>query len=428
MNTMNKVHVEHNPDIGSAASLGLPQVDFKIYHDIVLPNRLHRGVSDKIAWDVAQAPPIALQTPDGGAYSYVHDNGRVRIVPGVSDDAELAIELLDDSWDNYYYEMRTRFGLLFSRKIRFVRGDFMKWDAWEPALRCLYSGTPIFDPRKILLDLDGSPLDISKSFNRDDDPRLMSHFLNTAGYLHVRNVYSKSEIARLSDEIDRLRAQAVEGDPFSRWAEDSNGRKAVYDLHYMGVQSKLARNLESDPRLTVLTGLSGNHLVPSFDRDNGTHAILRELTGGGSVDSQYVLEWHRDCGLGGCPITCPRYNVGVQLDAATPESSQLYFLAGTSGTVCHDRTGVMANEAEWDTLPIVALETAEGDVTVHSSCALHAAPKVNGRKRRRTVYVRFSSPLIQEFLKPFETFDQVIPGVGGDQKMPSDNEMTATAY
>jgi hypothetical protein len=29
------------------------------------------------------------------------------------------------------------------------------------------------------------------------------------------------------------------------------------------------------------------------------------------------LPWHRDCGLGGHPVTCPTLNVGIQLDAAT---------------------------------------------------------------------------------------------------------------
>jgi hypothetical protein len=417
---IDEIAERHNVGIGTAKSLGMPPLDFKAMHEIVLPQRLRRGVSDLIAWDVAAAAPIALQTPDGNAYSYVCDNGRVRIVPGVVDDAMLVIELPADSWTDYYYELRSRFGLLYSQVIRFVRGGFALWDAWEPALRCLYSGTPIYDPYTLdLRDLDGSPLDIRRSFDRDDDPLPISHFLRTAGYAHVRGVFSKDEIDRMSDEVDRLRDQAVEGTRFSRWASDGRGEKKVWDLQYMALQSPMMRDLDRHPMVTYLTGLAHEDVVPSIDRDNGTHAILREFTGVDDVGSNYMLDWHRDCGIGGCPITCPRVHVGIQLDAATPDSSQLFFLAGTAGKLAHDRFA----EDEWDGKPIVAYETEPGDVTVHLGCMLHAAPKATGRNRRRTIYTRWVNPNGKEVLGPMGSIDQLIPKI---DQMPSVAKMVAT--
>ncbi len=414
---MNEFQIKRDVNVGSAHSMGLPPVDFKAMHEIVLPHRLRRGVSDKIAWDVANASPIAIQTPEGLAYSYVCQGNGVRIVPGVVADAELVIELSADSWQNYYYELRTRFGLLYEEAVRFVRGNFRQWDAWEPALRCLYSGTPIYDPKSLdLRDLDGSPLDIRKSFSRDDDPRAMSHFLRTAGYLHVRSAFSADEIARLSDETDRLRDNSVEGDVFSRWSADEHGSKKVWDLHYMALQSALIEELDRHPMVTFLNGLAEEDLIPSYDRDNGTHAIIREFTGGENSDSTYMLGWHQDCGLGGCPITCPRIQIGIQLDAATPESSQLYFLARSAGRTCHDQF----SEEEWGQLPVVTFETQPGDVTVHFGCILHAAPKANGPLRRRTIYTRFMNPMSRTLLDRFMTFDQVIPHM---DRMPSVDEM-----
>lgn len=414
---MNMIHVKRDVNVGSARSMGLPPVDFKAMHEIVLPHRLRRGVSDKIAWDVASAAPIAFQTPDGQAYSYVSQNNGVRIVPGVTADAELVIELSSDAWQNYYYELRTRFGLLYEEAVRFVRGKFRQWDAWEPALRCLYSGTPIYDPKTLdLRDRDGSPLDLRKSFNRDDDPEALSHFLRTAGYLHVRGAFSPDEIARLSEETDRLRDGAVEGDVFSRWAADGAGAKKVWDLHYMALKSDLMEALDTHPMITFLNGLAKEDLIASYDRDNGTHAILREFTGGENSGSNYALGWHQDCGLGGCPITCPRVQVGIQLDAATPESSQLFFLAGSAGRTCHDQF----SEDEWDNLPVITFETQPGDVTVHFGCGLHAAPKNNGHVRRRTIYTRHQNPMSHSHLERFQTFDQVIPHV---HQMPTADEM-----
>ncbi|MGH8598906.1 MAG: phytanoyl-CoA dioxygenase family protein, partial [Gammaproteobacteria bacterium] len=304
--------------------------------------------------------------------------------------------------------------------ISFVRGGFRDWDAWEPALRCLYSGTPIYDPKNLdLRDLDGSPLDIRKSFSASDDPRRMSHFLRTAGYLHVRAAFSQAEIARLSDEVDRMRDSAVEGDIFSRWAASSDGEKKVWDLHYMALNSPIMKDLDQHRMVTFLTGLSQEDVVPALDRDNGTHAILREFTGATNVDSNYMLGWHQDCGLGGCPITCPRVHVGIQLDAATPDSSQLFFLAGSAGRTCHDQFP----EEAWENLPVVAFETEPGDVTVHLGCTLHAAPKENGINRRRTIYTRFVNPMVTKVLDQFMTFDQVIPHVDA---MPSIEAMIAT--
>ena len=419
MSDITNIAVKRDVTIGTAKKLGLPPVDFKMMHEIVLPQRLRRGVSDNIAWDVKDTAPIAFQTPDGLSYSYVSQSNGVRIFPGVIDDAELVIELSSESWENYYYELRTRFGLLYEEAVRFVRGTFRQWDAWEPALRCLYSGTPIYDPYRLdLRDRDGSPLDLRKSFARDDDPEAMSHFLRTTGYLHVRSAFSVEEIARLSEETDRLRDISVEGDVFSRWAADSRGIKKVWDLHYMALQSELMNDLDSHAMIVFLNGLAKESLIPSYDRDNGTHAILREFTGGEDSGSNYSLGWHQDCGLGGCPITCPRVQIGIQLDAATPHSSQLYFLAGSAGRTCHDQF----SEAEWVDMPVVTFETQPGDVTVHLGCGLHAAPQSKGKARRRTIYTRHQNPLAHTFLGPFQTFDQVIPHV---HEMPSVDEMAA---
>ena len=410
----------HNVGVGTAKSLGMPALDFKAMHEIILPQRLRRGVSDLIAWDVAGAPPIGLLTRDGAGYSYVCEGGRVRIVPGILDEAPLVIELLADSWTDYYYELRSRFGLLYSQVIRFVRGNFAMWDVWEPALRCLYSGTPIYNPKTLdLRERDGSPLNLTQSFDRDDDADRMSHFLRTAGYLHVRGVFSKDEIARWSDEVDRLRDISVDGTRFSRWATDGRGEKKVWDLQYMALQSPMMAAIDQHSMVAYLTGLAKENVVPSIDRDNGTHAILREFTGVSDVGSNYLLDWHRDCGIGGCPITCPRIHVGIQLDAATPDSSQLFFLAGSAGRLAHDRF----SEGEWGDKPIVTFETEPGDVTVHQGCMLHAAPKATGRQRRRTIYTRWVNPRGREILGPMGSIDQLIPKI---DEMPSVAKMAAT--
>ena len=151
--------VERDPNVGTFRSVGLPAVDFDTFHRHELPRRLRDGANQRVAWDVAQAAPICFRLPSGSAFSYVPLPGRVEIVPGRVEDAELVIEISLEAWQDYVYELRTRIGLLYSGAVQFARGAYDDWDAWEPALRSLYSGTPIYDPANLgLVDLDGTHL------------------------------------------------------------------------------------------------------------------------------------------------------------------------------------------------------------------------------------------------------------------------------
>jgi ectoine hydroxylase-related dioxygenase (phytanoyl-CoA dioxygenase family) len=405
--------------------VGLPPLDFDEFHRHELPRRLRDGANARIAWDVAHTAPFCFRLPSGSAYSYVPRSGRVEIVPGRVDDAELVIEITLEAWQDYVHELRTRIGLLYSGAVQFKSGGYDDWDAWEPALRSLYSGTPIYDPANLdLVDLDGSPLDLHTKFSLDDDPQRMAHYLHKAGYLVVADVFGPDHLKVLSYETDRVRREATEGGLYSWWTEDAKrGIRYPFHLHYMGLQSEPILALGDDPAVGFLVGLSGEKVVPVSERDTGTHAIMKEYPADGDMSSFANLPWHKDCGLGGCPITCPRVHVGVQLDAANADSSQLFMLAGSAGKVCHEP----ATPKDWEGLPVVGLQTEPGDATVHLGCEVHAGPRPTGPNRRRTIYVRFDNPRVFEVTEPFETYDQVIPGYGGGA-LPSVEEMKARVY
>ena len=417
--------VSRDPSVGTFRAVGLPAVDFDAFHRHELPRRLANGGNERVAWDVAETAPFAFQRPNGSAYSYVPRAGRIEIRPGVVDDAGLVIEITEEAWQDYVHELRTRIGLLYSGAVRFPVGDYDDWDDWEPALRSLYSGTPIYDPERVdLVDPQGASLDLDRKFELDDDPRLMAHFLRKTGYLVVANAFPAEDLSRLSEETDRLSAEAAEGGLHSWWTEDGrSGRRYPFHLHYMGLQSELIRALEDDPRIWSLVRLANVDVRPVSDRDTGTHAILKEYPREGEMTSFANLPWHKDCGLGGCPITCPRVHVGVQLDGAGPQSSQLFMLAGSAGRVCHEPK----SSDEWERLPVVGLRTEPGDATLHMGCGLHAGPRPTGPNRRRTIYVRFDNPRVFEVTAPFETYDQVIPGYGSGV-LPSVDDMKVGAY
>lgn len=401
---------------------GYPPVDFDTFHREELPAKLRAGASERVFWDVAGAAPLAIRLGDGRAYSFVAKEGAVHVVPGVLDEAETVVELDEEAWIDYRYEMRTRIGLLYSNAVRFPRGSFASWDAWAPALRCLYSDREIYDPAALaLIDRAGQPLDLHRRFEVDDDPEEMSHFLRTTGYLVVRRAFEPDHVAELGAALDRVRDRAVEGELTSWWADDGQGGRLPYRLTYLNEADPLFAALYEHPRVVALRELSKEEVVPVPDRIEGILAVLKEFEPGADVSSFANLPFHNDCGMGGCHITCPCVLVGISLDAMSAKSSQLQFLVGSWGKAFHP----FPDDASREKLPIVSLETEPGDAAVHFGCGLHAGPGPTGPDRRRTLYVQHYSPRAFDLIGPKGGYNEIMPGYG-EGAIPNFDELQAS--
>jgi hypothetical protein len=229
----------------------------------------------------------------------------------------------------------------------------------------------------------------------------MSHFFHRAGFLHLRGVFPPEEIAALRAAVDELQAAARPGDDRSWWAKDAGGHQVLCRLVYTGLHSPRIAALTSDPRLFRICALSGFELRPTMDRQEGQSVVIKNPD---IVEGLSDLPWHQDCGLGGHPITCPGVAVGIQLEAATPQSGQLHFVAGTHGASCHP-----FQESDLPRLPHVALTTEAGDCTFHIKDVMHAAPPPSGSGAcRRTLYVSFLSPRAYEFIGPGEAYNDIV--------------------
>lgn len=388
---------------------GYEPADFDACHGVELPAKLSEGASDRVYWDVEGLAPIAFVLPGERAYSFVAREGRVEVLPGIAADAETVIELSDDAWIDYRYEMRTRIGLLYSNAASFRRGSFETWGRWDPALRCLYSDREIYDPERLeLLDRDGKRLDLHQRFRFDDDRDEMSHFLRTTGYLVVKRAFEPELIRELSQALDRVRDAAVEGELTSWWADDGKGGRFPYRLTYLSDKSPSFAALYQNPIVVALRELAREDVVPVPDRIEGILAVLKEYAPGSQMSGFADLPFHNDCGMGGCQITCPCVLVGIQLDAASVQSSQLQMMAGTWGKAFHP----FPDSADRAKLPIVALETEPGDATVHFGCGLHAGPGPTGPEHRRTLYVQHYNPRALELIGPYSGYNEIMPGYG----------------
>ena len=394
---------------GTYRVAGFPEVDFDEFHRVELPRRLREGKSEEVAWDVEGAAPLALCLRDHeGAYSFVCRGGGVEIVPGIEADAETVLEIVDqESWIDYLHEFRTRAGLLYSKAVKFIRGDFESWDAWDPAIRCLYSGRAIYDPERLdFHDRRGDPLDLRQRFDVGDDPEDLSHFLRTAGYLVVRQAFDAGFVAELAGEVDRIAGEAVEDELTSWWSENPDGRRFPYRLTYLSDKSDTIGGLYANPRVTELLALAREDVVPVPDRIEGILAVIKAAGLAAGATSFANLPFHSDCGFGACHLTCPCVLVGVHLDAMSEASSQILMLAGSHGKSVHSRRRDMKR------YPIVALETEPGDATVHYGCGLHAGPAPTGPNGRRTLYVQHYHPRTFDLIGAYQGYNQIMPGYG----------------
>lgn len=412
--------VKRDTAVGDFSSWGLREWDFDDFHQRELPHRLAHGVSEQIAWDLVGAPPFCAALPDGRAYSYVVNGDRVDVIPGIDADAQCIIEFDERAWQNYVHELRTPSALVLSEAVRFVRGSMQEWDVWLPAIQCMYSGREIFDPSKPLLDAHGEPLDLQRKFTLNDDHEEMSHFLRTAGFLIVKGamVHRRDELAQ---EIDRIRDESKEGEIFSWWTNNlASGERFPYRLMYISERSQMVRSLmEQDATIAALVKLAKRDLVPLHDRGQGAMSVLKPFGHGAKLAPSIAgnLGWHSDCGLGGCNIMCPSINIGIHLDAAGPDSSQLWAMAGTNGRTVHHRTAMAS-----DCPSAIPLDTDPGDITIHYSCSMHAGPPPVGPNQRRTLYLPFYGPETLKLLGPYQSFEQILPGFGTGQ-IPSLDEV-----
>ena len=258
----------------------------------------------------------------------------------------------------------------------------------------MFHGRPIYDPAH--LDL---PDDLGRSFTLDDDG--WPDFFDRAGFVHLRGVVSPSELDGLVSEVERLIDAARPGDGRSWWATRADGAEVCCRVTYTTLASAPIAALGDDERLRRLAALGPPGLVPTLDCLDGFAAVLKQP---GAVEGLADLPWHQDCGLGGHPVLCPGLQLGIQLDAATAASGQLRFLAGSHGTSCHP-----VRAADEATLPVVAVDTQPGDVTVHDPHLLHAAPPPTGAgPGRRALYVSYVRPETIAYVGPGHGYNDVL--------------------
>ena len=370
----------------AAAASRFPPIDFHRYHREELPEQLGAGRAALVADAARGCGSLALRLGEDAAYTYRRCDDGVEILAG-DGTADTVIELDAESWQGLVHELEAPAGLLYAGRIRCTRGHAMQLMAWEPGLRALYNGRPLYDPGRLdLRDRHGRPLDVERTFRADDDRRDMTHFLRTAGYLFARGLFADDEIAAFRAESVALRGEARNGDKLSWWGRNAGGAEILCRVTRASAKPRLA-TLPSDPRILALRDLAEGPWVHKRGEGEGVTVIYKNPD---MVEGLGDIPWHRDCGMGGHAVMCPTLIASVYLTEATPETGELVMLPGShraSYTTIHPNHPGAPRGAHFGARP--------GDVSLHYGDTMHAAPPPtapSGAVYRTSAIVGFARP------------------------------------
>jgi hypothetical protein len=273
------------------------------------------------------------------------------------------------------------FGLEMTGRAEVRHGAVDAFVEWEPVLRFLLDGRPVYEPGTVdLRDHRGDRLDLHHSFALDDDPTEIGHFLAEAGYLHLESVFSEAEMSAVSEELDSAIASARKDDGASWWAQTAEGEWYPARILGFNQKSQALRSLLCSERMAVIGTFTDDQFVQR-DPNVGDSAegLLKKV---GVVEGISDVSWHKDCAMGGHSRRCCGLTVGISVTGAGRENGELGVVAGSH------RANVMPLGITNIDLPRVPLPTRTGDVTVHCSCTLHMSrPPVSAE--RRVVYTGF---------------------------------------
>ena len=107
--------------------------------------------------------------------------------------------------------------------------------------------------------------------------------------------------------------------------------------------------------------------------------------------------------MGGHAIYCPSVGVGIQLTGSNAATGNITFVPGSHGQSLHN--GWQQRFAD---VPVVAIDTEPGDVTVHIKDVMHASPKPTGEGLRRTMYVSHFPPSLWDHVGPGQAFNDLV--------------------
>jgi hypothetical protein len=330
------------------------------------------------------APRPLVIDVDGVSWLLQWDGSRASVREGERDDAA-RVQLNAAQLDDIIADQRTFIGLHASGQLAQSSGTLADLNDWWLVLRAVLDDRAIYTPGALALrDRNGAALDLHRVFTPDDDRTEMRHFLSEAGFMRMAGLFSETEMARISADMDRAGPSYVPGDGRSWWAKTGCGERRLVRMQGFDRESDATNALLDDPRFRSLADIAGDgHVADGARGPNRIEALFKPL---GVVEGISDVPWHKDCGLGRHSYDCCGLTVGISVTGADAVSGQLRVIAAS-----HRALVWPARLRAGMDLPEIELPTETGDITLHASCTLHMAQPPTARERR-VMYTTFALP------------------------------------
>ena len=390
-----------------------PPVDFDAFHRQQV-QQLIAARHHLVQQDLQGAGSLSLVTPSGASYTYAFD-GFLTITPGAHGATQVLLE--EGAFGDFFHELLSISGLVATRRLQVTAGDITEARRWEPALRAVYCGRPIYNANTLAEEdaARGRAFPLARAFDFRDFEALrddMRASLDAMGYLHVRGVFTAAEIAAIRAEVVAAMRASRPDDGKSWWSVLEDGTEVPTRINYLNRFSAFFDEFALDPRVQTLGALADPRHRVCLDRVDGPMVFIKSP---GVRSGLANLLWHKDCDLGGHPVMCPLIQLGIQLDQASAANGQVKFLAGSHR--CSNHVLEMGQEGG---LPVVALDTEPGDVTLHYGDTLHCTPAPTGANaNRKVLYYKFEKPEMFDSIPSGRHYNDLLFSAGDQGRVAS---------
>jgi hypothetical protein len=366
-------------DLRTRVDTDPPQVDPERFLDDELPARFAESVALLLPAGSLRLRPLVLDVDDERQWTLRHDDDTWSVEGGAIGNGKSGrVRLTSQEVVDLVSDQVTPVGLMTAGTLDMPAGNIGDFMDWWLVLRSVLDDRPVHAEGAVEVTSD-----LTRSFTLDDDPAAMRAFIEDAGYLHIRGVFSEDEMATISADMDEAEPRYTKGDGNSWWATLDDGSERVVRMQAFEKQSAATAELLEDPRFLSLAGIPGCGHAQRWTAGR-LEALFKPI---GVVQGISDVPWHKDCSLGRHSYECCSLTVGVSVTGAGPGSGQLRVIAGSHRALVWPS---LLDTSRLD-LPEVALPTDTGDVTVHLSCTLHRAEPPTERERR-VLYTGFGLP------------------------------------
>jgi hypothetical protein len=245
--------------------------------------------------------------------------------------------------------------------------DFLNW--WL-VLRAALDARRIHARGDVKFDTD-----IRRSFTPDDSDEDMRAFLEDAGYLHIRGLFSEEEMAAVEADYPKAAPHFEKGDVAAWFATTQDGVEHLVRMEGFDRYSETTVALIDEDRFQRIGRIPGLGHMSSRKPGARVGALSKPI---GVVKGISDVPWHKDCSLGRHSYECCSLTVGISVTGADAESGQLRVVPGTHRALVWPAPCMQPGID----LEAIDLPTRKGDVTVHLSCTQHMSqpPKIRTRK------------------------------------------------